>query len=314
MPPDQTAVSTSLLQRFGERHPYLLLLIASLCFSGNIVVGRGLHELVPPFALTFWRWLLVAVILLPLCASRLKREKQLLVRHRWLLFGLGAGSVTCYNGFFYLGLKHSTAINGAMVTSTIPLLVAFLAWLVFRQVPGRIQGIGILLSFVGILVVIAKGDLVLLSQFQFGHGDLWILLAAFAWAGYSVALRFVPPELRGLTLVAITSVTGVVTLLPIFLWEFSTGAVPTINAASLSGIGFLALFPGIIAYLAFAGAVANVGPVRSGAFLNSSPLFAIAAAVLFLDEKIHDYHLIGGVIIAAGLVLVSRQRREPSLD
>ncbi|RLA16531.1 MAG: EamA/RhaT family transporter [Gammaproteobacteria bacterium] len=304
----------SLLDRLGDRYPYVLLLITCLCFSGNIVVGRGLHELVPPFALTFWRWLLVALILLPVCWPTLRRERRLIGEHRWLLLGLGFGSVTCYNGFFYLGLNYSTAINGAMVTSIMPLLIAFMAWLVFAQVPGRLQGMGILLSFVGILVVIAKGDLAVLMQFQFGRGDLWILVATFAWACYSIALRFVPPQLGGLTLVAITSVSGVVTLLPVFLWELSTGAVPVLNANSYGGIVFLALFPGVIAYLTFARGVASVGPVRAGVFLNSTPLFAIAAAVLFLDERIYEYHLIGGAIIAAGLFLVSRQRQTPSSD
>jgi len=312
MLPTQPGTTGSLLERLGDRHPYALLLIASLCFSGNIVVGRGLHQLVPPFALTFWRWLLVALILLPICAATLVRERRLIVEHRWLMLGLGFASVTCYNGFFYLGLNYSTAINGAMVTSTMPLLIAFLAWLVYRQVPGRIQSIGILLSFAGILVVIAKGDLAILAHFQFGRGDLWILAAAFAWAGYSVALRAVPPQLGGLTLVAITSVSGVITLLPVFLWELSTGAVPILNVASLGGIAFLALFPGVLAYLTFARGVASVGPVRAGVFLNSSPLFAIIAAMLFLNERVYGYHLIGGAIIAVGLLLVSRQRKIPS--
>ncbi|MEL0081496.1 MAG: DMT family transporter [Gammaproteobacteria bacterium] len=313
MSSNQSDARESSFRRLGHRYPYFMLLVASLCFSGNIVVGRGMHELVPPFALTFWRWLLVALILLPLCLQTLRRERHLIVANRWLLIGLGAGSVTFYNGLFYLGLNYSTAINGALVTSTMPLLIAFLAWLFFRQVPGRNQLVGILLSFLGIAVVIARGDLTVLGQLQFGQGDLWILAAALAWSGYSVALRLVPVELGGLTLVAITSITGVITLLPIFLWEFSTGAVPLINLASLSGIGFLALFPGVIAYLTYASAVASVGPVRAGVFLNFSPIFAIVAAVLFLDEQLFGYHIVGGAIIALGLLLVSWHRKSTSL-
>ena len=306
MPTPENTLDTSLFDRFGKRYPYVLLLIASLCFSGNIVLGRGLHELVPPFSLTFWRWLLVALILLPFCGANLWRQRQVIFQHRWLLIGLGAGSVTCYNGFFYVGLHLSSAVNGALVASTMPLVIAFLAWLVFRQIPGVAQRRGILLSLIGVLIIFAKGDIGLLTQLSFSGGDLWILAATFSWSGYSVALRKVPPQLGGLTLVAITSITGVLTLLPLFVWELNSGATMVVNASSLGGIFFLALFPGIIAYLTYAKAVASVGPVHAGVFLNTSPLFAITAAVLFLGEQIHGYHLIGGTVIALGLILVSR--------
>ena len=306
MPSPTENPQQSLFDRLGQNYPYLLLLIASLCFSVNIVLGRGLHELVPPFALTFWRWLLVALVLLPFCAGNLWQNRCTIIQHRWLLLGLGAGSVTCYNGLFYVGLHLSSAVNGALVASTMPLVIAFLAWLVYRQVPGVGQRRGIWLSLIGILIIFAKGDLTLLTQLQFSGGDLWILAATFSWSAYSVALRKVPPELGGLILVNITSITGVVTLLPLYVWELSTGANFIINTSSVSGIVLLALFPGILAYLTYAKAVASVGPVRAGVFLNTSPLFAITAAVLFLGEKIHDYHLIGGAVIALGLVLVSR--------
>ncbi len=306
MPSPKNIPDTTLFDRLGKQYPYALLLIASLCFSGNIVLGRGLHELVPPFTLTFWRWLLVALILLPFCSANLWRQRRVIFQHRWLLIGLGAGSVTCYNGFFYVGLHLSSAVNGALVASTMPLVIAFLSWLVFRQVPGVAQRRGILLSLIGVLIIFAKGDFDLLTQLSFSGGDLWILAATFSWSGYSVALRKVPPQLGGLTLVAITSITGVLTLLPLFIWELNSGATMTVNASSLGGIFFLALFPGIIAYLTYAKAVASVGPVHAGVFLNTSPLFAITAAVLFLGEQIHSYHLIGGTVIALGLILVSR--------
>ncbi|MBL4622604.1 MAG: DMT family transporter [Immundisolibacteraceae bacterium] len=306
MPSSQDQAKTSLFDLLGQRYPYILLLIASLCFSVNIVLGRGLHELVPPFALTFWRWLLVALILLPFCAGNLWRKRQIIIQHRWLLLGLGAGSVTCYNGLFYVGLHLSSAVNGALVASTMPLVIAFLAWLVYRQVPGVAQRRGIWLSLIGIVIIFAKGDLALLTQFQFSGGDLWILAATFSWSAYSVALRKVPAELGGLTLVNLTAITGVITLLPLFIWELGTDATIIINTSSVSGIVVLALFPGILAYLTYAKAVATVGPVHAGVFLNTSPLFAITAAVLFLGEQIYQYHLVGGAVIALGLVLVSK--------
>ncbi len=290
-------------------HPYLAALGAAACFSGNIVVGRAMQGLIPPFALTFWRWLLVVAILLPITAPTLWRRRALICRHWPILAALGFGSVTLYNGFFYLGVQQSSAINGALITSSIPLLIALCAWLIAGDPLSLRQASAIGLSLLGVLVILARGDPGAVLGIELGTGDLWILAACLCWGLYSVLLRYSPPELNGLPFLFLTSLAGVLTALPVYAWERSTGAAITAGATGAGAIVFLALVPALGAYSLYAKAVLALGPTRAGIFLNLSPVFAIAAAILLLGEALQGYHLFGVTMIALALGLNARSRK-----
>lgn len=291
------------------RHPYLTALGAAACFSGNIVVGRALQGVIPPFALTFWRWSTVALILLPFTAAALWRQRAVIRRHWPLLAALGCGSVTLYNGFFYLGVQHSSAINAALITSSMPLLIALCAWLFGREPIDARQWAAIALSLVGILAILARGDPAAVRDVRFGGADLWLLAASLCWALYSVLLRRSPAALNGLPFLCLTSAAGVVTTVPVYLWERASGAAMVVTPTSLGAVAFLAVVPALSAYFLYARAVLALGPTRTGIFLNLSPVFAIAAAILFLGERLHAYHLFGVAMIALALLLNSRGGR-----
>lgn len=290
------------------RHPYLTALGAAACFSGNIVVGRAMQGVIPPFALTFWRWSTVVLILLPFTAAALWRHRVVIRRHWLLLAALGCGSVTLYNGFFYLGVQHSSAINGALITSSMPLLIALCAWLLARESIAPGQWVAIALSLIGILAILARGDPAAVPNVHFSSADLWLLAASLCWALYSVLLRHSPPELHGLPFLCLTSLAGVITTAPVYLWERAGGTAMTVTITSLGAIAFLALIPALSAYYLYARAVLTLGATRTGIFLNLSPVFAIAAAILLLGETLRGYHLFGVAMIALALLLNGRSR------
>ncbi|MFZ5654133.1 MAG: DMT family transporter [Pseudomonadota bacterium] len=286
--------------------PQLAALGAAACFSVNILVGRAMQGLIPPFALTFWRWALVVAILLPVTAPTLWRQRALIRRHWPVLAALGCGSVTLYNGFFYLGVQQSGAINGALINSSIPLSIAVCGWLIARDPLSPRQLLAIGLSLAGILVILARGDPAAIRAIHFGAADLWLLAASLCWGLYSVLLRYSPRELRGLPLLCATSLAGVLTTVPAYAWELGRGAAMTVNAASLAAIAALALVPSLGAYFLYARAVLALGPTRAGVYLNLTPVFAIAAAVLWLGEDLYRHHLLGVALIGLGLALNTR--------
>lgn len=288
--------------------PYLTALGAAACFSGNIVVGRAMQGVIPPFALSFWRWATVVLVLLPFTAAALWRQRAVIRRHWPVLLALGCGSVTLYNGFFYVGVQHSSAVNGALITSSMPLLIALCAWLFGREAIGPSQWAAIALSLLGILAILARGDPAAVLGVRFHGADLWLLAASLCWALYSVLLRRSPAELHGLPFLCLTSGAGVITTTPAYAWELASGATMRVDATSLGAIVFLALVPALSAYFLYARAVLALGPTRTGIFLNLSPVFAIAAAVIFLHETLHGYHLFGVAMIASALILNARRR------
>lgn len=288
--------------------PSLAALGAAACFAVNILVGRAMQGVIPPFALTFWRWLLVVAILLPLTGPGLWRQRALIRRHWQVLAALGCTSVTLYNGFFYLGVQESGAINGALINSSIPLSIALCGWLIARDPLSPRQLLAIGLSLLGILAILTRGAPAAILAIRFGAADLWLFAASLCWGLYSVLLRYSPRELHGLPFLCVTSLAGVLSAAPVYAWELGTGATMEVSATSLGAIAGLALVPSLSAYFLYARAVLALGPTRAGLYLNLTPVFAVGAAILLLGETLHGYHLFGVALIALALALNARAR------
>ena len=187
---------------------YLLATLAPLFWAGNFVLARALHESLPPIALSFWRWALACLILLPFAGSQLWAQRRLLLRH-WRILGLlGLLGVTNYNTFAYLGLQTTSATNAVLLQSVTPLLILVLSVPLLRQPVGAPQSFGILLSLAGVVVIVVRGDLAGLARLQLNRGDLWVLAAAASWALYSVCLRWRPAALTPLTFLAAMAVSA----------------------------------------------------------------------------------------------------------
>jgi len=113
--------------------PYLLLTLTVLFWSGNFVLGRGVHDLIPPVALAFWRWTIALLILLPFALTPLKTQQHMIRKHWKILTLLAVLSVTNFNTFIYLALQSTTAINTIMVNAMTPVFIAVIAWAGFRD-------------------------------------------------------------------------------------------------------------------------------------------------------------------------------------
>ena len=189
-----------LLNAWRRPSPYLLLVLTTLFWSGNFVLGRAVHAVFTPFTLSFWRWAVALAILLPFVWSSLRRQKPLLRRHGPILFLLSVLGVVNFNTFVYIGLQSTTATNAVIMLSVTPVLIVALSFLLLRQTVTGWQALGIAVSLAGVLVIVGRGELQSLLARRFNFGDLWILAAVFSWALYSVCLRWRPaerPAMRG---------------------------------------------------------------------------------------------------------------------
>ena len=151
--------------------PYLLLVLTTLFWSGNFVLGRAVHTVFTPFTLSFWRWAVALVILLPFVGCSLRRQKSLLRRHWPILLLLSVLGVVNFNTFVYIGLQSTTATNAVIMLSMTPVLIVALSFLLLRQTVTGWQTLGIGVSLVGVLVIVGRGDLQSLLARQFNPGD-----------------------------------------------------------------------------------------------------------------------------------------------
>jgi drug/metabolite transporter (DMT)-like permease len=289
-----------------------LLTVPPLLWAGNAVVGRLVNGLVPPITLNLLRWALAFLLLLPLAGAVLRPSSPLW--RQWRRFALlGLLGVGCYNALQYLALTTSTALNVTLVAASTPVWMLTLGAIFFGQrVSGR-QIAGTLLSIVGVLVVLARGDLAQLAQVRLVPGDIYILLATLAWAWYSWLLtrRGDDPELRGNWAAFLMA-----QLVPGLAWsalfaagEWSVGTHPIQWGWPLVlALAYVAIGPAILAYRAWGLGVQRVGPSVAGFFSNLTPLFAAVLSAAALGELPRAYHAVAFALIVGGIVVSSRRR------
>ncbi|MBY0429587.1 MAG: DMT family transporter [Rhodospirillales bacterium] len=294
-----------------RRIEYLLMLLPPLFWAGNAVVGRYAMGAMPPVALSFWRWVLGLMLLLPFGLPRLMRQKHLLRPHWKLLVVLSATSIAAYNTLLYTALTTTTAINATLVSTTLPLSIIALSWLWLGEKLSPMQATGLVVSLAGVLTVIARGDPAVLAALELRQGDLVVLAAVASWGIYSVLLRKHPTGIDPIAMLTILVAIGVVLILPFYLWELTVvgGFTPTFPV--LAVITYVAIFPSALAYYFWNRGIAALGTNLAGQFTYLLPMFTAVLATVFLGEAFRWFHSAGLVLIFSGIWLATHGRRAP---
>lgn len=289
-------------------NPYLLLTLTALFWSGNMVVGRGVHEAVPPFALAFWRWSIALLCVLPLALPHLRTQWPLVKLHWKVLVVLGLLGVGGYNTLVYIGLHTTTATNASILNSFIPIATIALAFVLLGRRIGRMEAVGVMLSLFGVGLIVARGDLQTLVGFSLNRGDLWLLGAVLVWGLYTVMLHWRPP-IHPMLLFAVCAVIGLIALAPLYAWELASGHYIQASAPALVAILYVGIFPGFLGHVFYNAGVAAVGPSQGSLFIHLMPVFGTLLAALFLSEQPHWFHFAGMALILGGIFLTTRYRR-----
>lgn len=294
---------------------YVGLVLTPLFWAGNAVVARGTVEAIPPLSMAFWRWVVALAILLPFGLPGIWRHRQIIRQRLGSMLALATFSVGAFNSLLYLAASTTTATNIALINATIPIFVALMSWLLLGDRTRPIQALGIALAVTGIVTVVARGDLAVLTGLQAQPGDLIMVAAVFSWGLFSVLLRRQAVPLPALTFLTTQILLGVLVILPFYLTDllaFSGGF--ELSGATLAPLLYFAIFPGILAYAFWNHGVHAIGPSRAAIFMYLTPVFASILAGIFLGETLGRFHVIGGLLILSGLILATRAGRSALAD
>lgn len=285
------------------QRPYLLLWLPPAFWAGNLVIGRGLAETMPPVTLAVGRWLVALCLLLPCVAVQAWHQRGLLWRQRWLVLFCGAFGIAGYNALAYVALRTVPAANVAFLNSTLPLMIPLAGFVLNRDsvAPRTLLGIGI--SFCGAIWIAVRGNAQALLGLRFEQADLLVLLAVMNYALYSVLLRRRSAGLDPLVFLAATMTAGLVVLLPLWIWELAQGAVIPHDLPALAAVLYIGVFASLLAFILWNRCVAMLGATVTGISFHLVAVFTAMLAFALLDEAVRQFHLVGIVLILAGFGL-----------
>ena len=289
---------------------YLLLILTTLFWSGNFIVGKAasIYQ-IPPFSLNFYRWLFAFLILLPFTFKEILNNKKYILDNISFFIILGITSITIFNSIVYYSLYYTQVISGVLMISTIPVWIMFIASILKIEKTNLFQIIGVILSLTGVMFIITKADIELIKSLDFNKGDLSMVVAMFAWATYSALLRKKTYEISQIALLEIIIICGLVFLIPIYFIEMSSGNLIILGKPFILTLTYVVLFPGMLAFLFWIKGIAIIGANRAGVFLHLMPIFGALMAMVIFKEKFMFYHSLGAIFIIAGITLSNKNKK-----
>jgi drug/metabolite transporter (DMT)-like permease len=289
---------------------FLLLGLVMLFWGGNFIVGRAVAGQVPPMTFALLRWIGALAIMLPFAIAPMRREWAAIRRGWQPIVLLGLLGVAGFHGLLYTGLQYTTASNALLLSAVTPVLVVASSRVIFGDRINGAQGLAMMVSVVGVVVIVFEGSLAAATRLQVGRGELIVLAAALAWALYTALLRL-RPTVGATAFLTSTFIVGALLIAPFSAWELASGASIAWSWQVVGAVAYVAILPSIVSYYIYNAASITVGPAKAGQTITLLPLFGALLSSLLLGEKLHIYHGVGMVLILAGIVLGAFAGRMP---
>lgn len=290
-----------------------LLILSILFWSGNYILGRAVVNTIPPFTLTYLRWLEAGLIFLPFCWQELRDNWDVIKKEKLYFVILGLTGIMGFNMFQYLAVKHTTAVNATIINAATPIFTASLSFVILKERLSWQQIFGIVISFFGVLCILTGLAWQRLLMLSFQKGDIIMLTAVMVNTVYYLMLKIkgkiIPPK----SLFMASVLAGLMFTFPIPLVEniyLNINWLSRLNYLHYLTLLYVGIFPSILSMLFFNKAIIEIGPVKTSIYTNLSIVFTSILSIIFLQENIGSYHLLGAGLIVVGVMLTNYFKRE----
>jgi len=254
------------------------------------------------------RWLGTAILFV-FIRQIIFRDWNKLKTHLPTLFMMGALGFTVFNALFYLSAHTTTALNIGIIQGMIPVFVLVGSYFVYRSPVSWLQGVGVIVTILGVCIVASAGNLEKLASLSINQGDYFMVIACLLYSGYALMLRrFTSVGVSALSLFAVIAIAAFIASLPLSLVEFYMGNSQWPTRKGCVVILLVALLPCFHAHVCFISGVSELGAGRAGIFVNLVPVFASMLAILILDEPFRIYHAVALGLVVCGIGLAESRK------
>nr|WP_217500643.1 DMT family transporter [Arthrobacter sp. C9C5] len=275
----------------------MYLVLATLFWSGNFVVGQAAVASMTPLDLTFWRWTLAALPLLALAHFVEKPDWRAVLRRWPVLLLLSALGMSGYTLLLYGALGYTSAMNASLITAANPALIVVMAIFLLGERTTRLGWLGIGLGLLGVLLVLTRGELQRVFSLSINTGELLMIGAIVVWGSYTIIARRL--DIPAIAATAVQVAMATVTLAPFALAMHVR--LPETPAEGWS-LAYIAVFPSLGAYLFWNLALKTTPPGTAGNYLNLMVVFT-AIITVALGTPLTLVQVAGGIMVVAGVLL-----------
>ena len=293
----------------SQMRGWLLALVATVLWAGNFVIARGVADVIPPATLAFFRWLLAVVVFLPFVASTVWKDRHIILKHGKYLTLTSMIGIAIYGTLIYLAGQTTEAMNLSLIAISAPVYILILSRIIFGQVLTAQRLIGTIVTVCGIIFLLTDGQLAVLSSMTFAIGDVWMILAAFLWACYTLLIKVKPAEISQKAFQFSTFSLGVLMLFPFYLWEASVLEPVVWSNEIYLALLYVGILSSLVAFSCWSLAVAELGPTKASFVYYLVPLFSGLAAAVLLGEDITTTKIVSMLLIVGGIIVANSQFR-----
>jgi drug/metabolite transporter (DMT)-like permease len=286
-----------------------MLLGLVLIWGANFSVVKSALSELPPLAFNALRF--AGASLLTLLLTRLVEKDLHVARQDWpLLMVMAVISNSLYQILFIQGIARTRASNTSLILATPPIWVALIGVLTNSERLSRRNGLGILLSFSGLCLLVGGSGSELSLGKQTLVGDLLVLAAALIWATHTVVVKRLTHRNSVLKITAWMLVFGTVPLLAAGLPDLLGLDWTGVSTQSWLGLAYSAVLAIAVGYVIWNTSVERIGSTRTAVYSYLQPLVGVGIAWATLGETMRPLQALGAVGILAGVALARQQPSE----
>ena len=289
---------------------FFLLLVSQALFGSNQIMGRLIEGAVPPIGLSFWRWILATLVVLPFTIKYIRKFGPIILQEWRIYVGMAFCLIVLGNTTIYIALNYTTAINAAIVSSVQPAITFALSWLFYREFVTKGQIFGAVIAIFGVFYIISQGDISVLINLKPNPGDIWMIISVIGFSMYAVLLKKLPPSVPAILTLNVIQCLGIFLLIPFYVWETLYSQPMVLDKVTTVAV----LWAGIMVAVAAIGlwnyTNLKLGANKASGTIHLRLIMITIMAIIFLGERLEFFHFIAFGIIMLGVFAITRAKPE----
>lgn len=281
---------------------YLKLVLVAIMWAGTFIATKMASHVFGSFTGASFRYLVALLFMVPMMLFQNPKAFKVTRKQFIQLTLLGLSGIFAYSFFFFTGLRMVKASHGALIVAINPVLVMLISALIGKERIAGLRILGLLVSLAGTAIVIARGDITDLFT-MFTWGDALMLGCPISWAFYTYfakdALTFATP-LQASTWAILMGMMFILFFVP--FEPFPVYVDWTVWLAII----YLGICGSVLGFVWYYEGIKAIGPVKTSAFNNLIPIFAMLLSVVLLGETIHGYMIYGSAMVIGGVYLINK--------